>query len=107
MPRDEAYYGDPETNSTHSRHEYRRLAWIPELLGLRTRVEGVTPAAAYANLSLQKLSYNAVLCNLYRNGNDSVGFALGRRTRNGTSDRFRQFRSGNAISAKDSQTPNP
>ncbi len=28
---------------------------------------------AYANLSLPKLGYNAVLCKLYRNGNDSVG----------------------------------
>lgn len=73
VPRDEAYYGDPETNYTYSRREYRPLAWIPELLGLRTRVEEVTPAAAYANLSLPKLSYDAVLCNLYRNGNDSVG----------------------------------
>jgi hypothetical protein len=32
-----------------------------------------SPAVAYANLSLPKLGYNAVLCNLYRNGNDSVG----------------------------------
>ncbi len=49
------------------------LAWIPELLSLRTLVEEATPAVAYANLSLPKLGYNAVLCNLYRNGNDSVG----------------------------------
>src|SRR5438876_1121394 len=31
------------------------------------------PPPAYTNLPLPKLSYNAVLCNLYRNGNDSVG----------------------------------
>ena len=73
VPRDEAYYGDPGTNYTYSRREYRPLAWIPELLSLRTRVEEATPAVAYANLSLPKLGYNAVLCNLYRNGNDSVG----------------------------------
>jgi alkylated DNA repair dioxygenase AlkB len=30
-------------------------------------------SAAYTNLSLPRLGYNAVLCNLYRNGNDSVG----------------------------------
>jgi alkylated DNA repair dioxygenase AlkB len=76
VPRDEAYYGDPGTNYTYSRREYRPLAWIPELLGLRTRVEEVTPATAYANLSLPKVSYNAVLCNLYRNGNDSVGLPI-------------------------------
>ena len=73
VPRDEAYHGDPGTNYTYSRREYKPLFWIPELLSLRTRVEGVTPGIAYSNLSLPRLGYNAVLCNLYRNGNDSVG----------------------------------
>ena len=73
VPRDEAYYGDPGTNYTYSRREYKPLTWIPELLSLRTRVEGVTPAIAYSSLSLSRQGYNAVLCNLYRNGNDSVG----------------------------------
>ena len=73
VPRDEAYYGDPGTSYTYSRREYKPLAWIPELLSLRIRVEEATPTVAYANLSLPKLGYNAVLCNLYRNGNDSVG----------------------------------
>lgn len=72
VPRDEAYYGDPSTNYTYSRREYKPLAWIPELLSLRVRVDEVTPAVAYSNLSLPRLGYNAVLCNLYRNGNDSV-----------------------------------
>jgi alkylated DNA repair dioxygenase AlkB len=43
------------------------------LLSLKARVEAATPEAAYANLSLPKCPYNAVLCNLYRHGNDSVG----------------------------------
>ena len=73
VPRDEAYYGDPGTSYAYSRREYEPLAWIPELLTLKARVEEATPAAAYANLDLPKLPYNAVLCNLYRNGNDSVG----------------------------------
>ena len=73
VPRDEAYYGDPGTNYTYSRREYKPLGWIPELLALKARVEDATPAAAYTNLGLPKLDYNAVLCNLYRNGNDSVG----------------------------------
>src|SRR5216683_1913357 len=73
VPRDEAYYGDPGTNYRYSRREYKPLAWIPELLSLKALVEEATPAAAYANLGLPKLGYNAVLCNLYRNGNDSVG----------------------------------
>jgi len=73
VPRDEAYYGDPGTNYTYSRRQYKPLAWIPELLALKARVEEATPASAYANLGLPRLPYNAVLCNLYRNGNDSVG----------------------------------
>jgi len=73
LPRDEAYYGDSGTNYTYSRRQYKPLTWIPVLLSLRTLVEEATPAAAYANLSLPKLGYNAVLCNLYRNGNDSIG----------------------------------
>jgi len=74
VPRDEAYYGDPGTNYTYSRREYQPRAWIPELLSLKARVDEATPASAYANLGLSKLPYNAVLCNLYRNGNDSVGW---------------------------------
>jgi len=73
VPRDEAYYGDPGTDYTYSRRAYKPLAWIPELLSLKTRVEEATPEAAYSNLSLARVGYNAVLCNLYRNGNDSVG----------------------------------
>jgi len=73
VPRDEAYYGDPGTDYTYSRREYRPLAWIPELLSLKARVEGATPRSAYTNLALPALGYNAVLCNLYRDGNDSVG----------------------------------
>jgi len=73
VPRDEAYYGDPGTNYTYSRREYKPLNWIPELFSLKTRVEAATPGIAYSSLSLPRLGYNAVLCNLYRNGNDSVG----------------------------------
>src|SRR5882724_9178372 len=73
VPRDEAYYGDPGTHYTYSRREYTPLLWMPELLSLKARIEEATPVAAYANLSLLKTGYNAVLCNLYRDGNDSVG----------------------------------
>jgi alkylated DNA repair dioxygenase AlkB len=72
VPRDEAYYGGPETRYTYSRRKYQPLPWLPELLSLKTRVEEATPDAAYANLSLPRTGYNAVLCNLYRDGNDSV-----------------------------------
>jgi alkylated DNA repair dioxygenase AlkB len=73
VPRDEAYYGDPGTHYTYSRREYQPLPWIPELLSLKARVEQATPVTAYANLHLPGIAYNAVLCNLYRDGNDSVG----------------------------------
>ncbi len=73
VPRDEAYYGDPGTEYVYSRRKYQPLAWIAELRSLKTRVEEATPEAAYSNLGLPRLGYNAVLCNLYRNGNDSVG----------------------------------
>src|SRR5215472_16327435 len=73
VPRDEAYYGDPGTNYTYSRREYKPLPWIPELLALKARVEEATPERAYTNLNLANPGYNAALCNLYRNGNDSVG----------------------------------
>lgn len=73
VPRDEAYYGDPGTHYTYSRREYQPLSWIPELLSLKIRVEQATPSSAYGNLGLPRAAYNAVLCNLYRDGNDSVG----------------------------------
>jgi alkylated DNA repair dioxygenase AlkB len=73
VPRDEAYYGDPGTHYAYSRREYQPLPWLPELLSLKVRVEEATPVTAYANLSLPRTGYNAVLCNLYRDGNDSVG----------------------------------
>ena len=73
VPRDEAYYGDPGTNYTYSRSEYKPLAWIPELLSLKARVEEATPTEAYAKSNLSTVPYNAVLCNLYQNGHDSVG----------------------------------
>jgi len=73
VPRDEAYYGDPGTHYTYSRREYKPLPWIAELLSLKQRVEAATPVTVYEKLSLSATGYNAVLCNLYRDGNDSVG----------------------------------
>jgi hypothetical protein len=66
VPRDEAYCGDPGTHYTYSRREYKPLPWIPELLSLKARVEESTPVAAYANLSLPKSGYNAVLSSASR-----------------------------------------
>src|SRR5438034_6228520 len=71
VPRDEAYYGDPGTHYTYSRRDYKPIPWIPQLLSLKTRGEEATQGAAYANLRLPKTGNNAVLCNLYRNIDDS------------------------------------
>lgn len=73
VPRDEAYYGDADAHYIYSRREYLPLSWISELLTLKACVERVTPPEAYTNLGLPNVGYNAVLCNLYRDGNDSVG----------------------------------
>lgn len=73
VPRDEAYYGDEGTDYKYSRREYRPLPWIPELLSLKIRIEQHTPQRAYANVGMTRCGYNAVLCNFYRNGSDSVG----------------------------------
>jgi hypothetical protein len=58
VPRDEAYYGDPGTHYTYSRREYQPLAWIPELLSSKNRVEQATPESAYTNLSLPNTGFN-------------------------------------------------
>ena len=73
VPRDEAYYGDADAHYTYSRRDYLPLPWLPELLALKNRVQQVTPSEAYSNLGLPIVGYNAVLCNLYRDGSDSVG----------------------------------
>ncbi len=56
-PRMIAWYGYPEEAGENA------VPWTPELLDLRTQVECETG-----------LSFNAVLLNLYRNGNDSVAW---------------------------------
>lgn len=56
-PRMVAWYGIPEEAGENA------LPWTPELLALRSKVEQET-----------SLSFNAVLLNLYRNGNDGVAW---------------------------------
>ena len=73
VPRDESYYGDAGAHYRYSRRDYTPLPWLPELLTLKARAEEATPLLAYSNLGLPRTGYNAVLCNLYRDGNDSVG----------------------------------
>jgi alkylated DNA repair dioxygenase AlkB len=72
FPRDEADCGEAGTHYTYSRRD-QPLPWLPELLELKALVEMSTSSEAYSKLGLAKVGYNAVLCNLYRDGNDSVG----------------------------------
>jgi alkylated DNA repair dioxygenase AlkB len=62
QPRLTAWFGDPGCTYRYSGLEMSLLDWNPTLLGLRRRVE-----------SLCGSSFNSVLLNYYRDGNDSMG----------------------------------
>jgi len=64
VPRETAWYGDEGTNYTYSGINCNPLPWSDELLQLKTRIESIIPEA----------SFNSVLLNRYRNGNDKVGW---------------------------------
>jgi alkylated DNA repair dioxygenase AlkB len=63
QPRLTAWIGDPGTAYTYSGVLNEPAAWPPALYALRARA---SDRAAEA--------FNSVLCNLYRDGNDSMGF---------------------------------
>lgn len=63
IPRRTALYGDPGTSYTYSRIHMEPLAWTPLLIEIKQRVE-----------ALADHRFNAVLVNLYRNGQDSNGW---------------------------------
>lgn len=63
QPRRVAWYGDEHARYTYSGIEHRPLPWIPILQDLRQVVEKQAGA-----------SFNSVLCNLYRDGRDSMGY---------------------------------
>lgn len=62
-PRLTAWYGDPEARYTYSGLTLDPIPWTPLLASLRVRVEEAAGAR-----------FNSVLVNLYRDGNDSMGF---------------------------------
>jgi alkylated DNA repair dioxygenase AlkB len=55
--------GDPDAKYTYSGLSNEPLPWTPALLDLRASVARAADT-----------SFNSVLCNLYRDGNDSMGF---------------------------------
>lgn len=62
QPRLVSYVGDPEAAYTYSGVRNEPRPWTPALAGLRARL-----VAACA------IPFNAVLCNLYRDGRDAMG----------------------------------
>ncbi len=61
IPRLNAWYGD--TGYTYSGTSFEASAWTAELLAIKHKIEQTS-----------KLTLNSVLANLYRDGNDSMGW---------------------------------
>lgn len=68
LPRLQAMYGDAGTRYDYSGMGLEALAWRPDLVELRTRLE------ADLHAFLPGVRFNSVLCNLYRDGRDSNGW---------------------------------
>jgi alkylated DNA repair dioxygenase AlkB len=62
-PRLSCWIGDPGTDYIYSRTRFEPRAWTPSLLALRERVQVMCGAR-----------FNSVLANLYRDGQDSMGW---------------------------------
>jgi len=67
-PRLSCWIGDRGTGYTYSRTRFEPRPWPPALAALRPRVE----AACQARFNQTR--FNSVLVNLYRDGNDSMGW---------------------------------
>lgn len=63
QPRLVAWYGDPGISYTYSGLRLQALPWTAPLLEIKEKVEEETSQV-----------FNSVLCNLYRNGQDSMGW---------------------------------
>lgn len=63
IPRLNAWYGDKEVRYSYSGIQLTPNAWTPELLEIKEKVEAIS-----------KVRFNGALVNLYRNGNDSMGW---------------------------------
>lgn len=63
LPRLQAWYADPGIDYRYADNLHNSHAWTPTLIALREQIERVSG-----------LSFNAVLLNLYRNGQDAVGW---------------------------------
>lgn len=63
QPRLTAWYGEPNTVYSYSGITLNATPWIPSLLAIKERIEGVAQA-----------TFNSVLLNLYRGGADSMSW---------------------------------
>ena len=63
IPRLQAWYGDKHCSYSYSGLQLAPLVWTPQLIQLKTTVETVC-----------QHTFNSVLLNLYRNGQDSNGW---------------------------------
>jgi alkylated DNA repair dioxygenase AlkB len=63
VPRLTAFYGDPEIHYAYAGHLHRALPWFNELSEVKNAVEEISQE-----------SYNSVLLNYYRDGNDRMGW---------------------------------
>lgn len=70
QPRLTAYVGDPEARYSYSGAEQQVLPWTPELLQIRQQLEHHVASI----LALSGVSFNAVLLNAYRTGEDGMGW---------------------------------
>lgn len=63
IPRLQAWYGDSNAVMTYSKVEFRPLKWTDDLISLKDQIESETHH-----------TFNSVLVNLYRDGQDGVGW---------------------------------
>jgi len=63
IPRLQVWQGDPGLEYSYSGKQFSSVAWHPEILNLKRLIEDCVP-----------YTFNSVLCNLYRDGQDSVSW---------------------------------
>lgn len=78
-PRLSAWYGDEGKTYTYSSKKQEPLPWYETLIFIKTEIEKVllqtyTDFFETQNTPSVLSLFNSVLCNFYRNGNDSMGF---------------------------------
>ena len=75
-PRLSAWYGDEGKSYTYSGKKQEPLPWHKSLFLIKTEIEKQLQKTTSVDfLFLQNPAiFNSVLCNLYRNGNDSMGW---------------------------------